>query len=133
MKLIPNLSFDGKCAEALEYYKDIFDGEIIQAITYSEFDFGCDPLLKDKIFSGILIFGSNTLYMNDEKNEFNNCNFKFILEFFNEEDIKSIYEKLKIKGTILQVLEESSWGSLYAEIKDEFGITWGLNLEMGIL
>lgn len=77
MKLIPNLSFDGKCAEALEYYKDIFDGEIIQAITYSEFDFGCDPLLKDKIFSGILIFGSNTLYMNDEKNEFNNCNWVF--------------------------------------------------------
>ena len=69
----------------------------------------------------------------NEKNEFNNCNFKFILEFFNEEDIKNTYEKLKIKGIVLQVLEESSWGSLYAEIKDEFGITWGLNLEMGIL
>lgn len=41
MKIIPNLSFNGNCLEALEYYKKIFDGEILQIVTYDEVNYKC--------------------------------------------------------------------------------------------
>ena len=133
MKIIPNLSFNGNCLEALEYYKKIFDGEILQIVTYDEVNYKCSEDEKKKIFSAIMLLGKNTVYFNDKLNEKIGNNITMIIEFFNEEDLKNISGKLSEEGTISVEMGETTWGSQYVEIVDKFGIVWGLNYEMQLI
>lgn len=132
MKIIPNLSFNGNCLEALEYYKKIFDGEILQIVTYDEVNYKCSEDEKKKIFSAIMLLGKNTVYFNDKLNEKIGNNITMIIEFFNEEDL-NISSKLSKEGTISVEMGETTWGSQYVEIVDKFGIVWGLNYEMQLI
>ncbi|MBP9596762.1 MAG: VOC family protein [Fusobacteriaceae bacterium] len=133
MKIIPNLSFNGNCLEALEYYKKIFDGEILQIVTYDEVNYKCSEDEKKKIFSAIMLLGKNTVYFNDKLNEKIGNNITMIIEFFNEEDLNNISGKLSKEGTISVEMGETTWGSQYVEIVDKFGIVWGLNYEMQLI
>lgn len=133
MKIIPNLSFNGNCLEALEYYKKIFDGEILQIVTYDEVNCKCSEDEKKKIFSAIMLLGKNTVYFNDKLNEKIGNNITMIIEFFNEEDLNNISGKLSKEGTISVEMGETTWGSQYVEIVDKFGIVWGLNYEMQLI
>ena len=133
MKIIPNLSFNGNCLEALEYYKKIFDGEILQIVTYDEVNYKCSEDEKKKIFSAIMLLGKNTVYFNDKLNEKIGNNITMIIEFFNEEDLNNISGKLSKEGTISVEMGETTWGLQYVEIVDKFGIVWGLNYEMQLI
>ena len=133
MKIIPNLSFNGNCLEALEYYKKIFDGEILQIVTYDEVNYKCSEDEKKKIFSAIMLLGKNTVYFNDKLNKKIGNNITMIIEFFNEEDLNNISSKLSKEGTISVEMGETTWGSQYVEIVDKFGIVWGLNYEMQLI
>ena len=133
MKIIPNLSFNGNCLEALEYYKKIFDGEILQIVTYDEVNYKCSEDEKKKIFSAIMLLGKNTVYFNDKLNKKIGNNITMIIEFFNEEDLNNISGKLSKEGTISVEMGETTWGSQYVEIVDKFGIVWGLNYEMQLI
>lgn len=133
MKIIPNLSFNGNCLEALEYYKSVFDGEILQIITYEEVNFKCSDEEKKKIFSAIMLLGKNTLYFNDKLDERIGNNITMIIEFFNENDLENISMKLSKDGVITIEMNETSWGSKYTEIIDKYGVTWGLNYEMQLI
>ncbi len=133
MKIIPNLSFNGNCLEALEYYKKIFDGEVLQIVTYDEVNYKCSEDEKKKIFSAIMLLEKNTVYFNDKLNEKIGNNITMIIEFFNEEDLNNISGKLSEEGTISVEMGETTWGSQYVEIVDKFGIVWGLNYEMQLI
>lgn len=133
MKIIPNLSFNGNCLEALEYYKKIFDGEILQIVTYDEVNYKCSEDEKKKIFSAIMLLGKNTVYFNDKLNEKIGNNITMIIEFFNEEDLNNISRKLSEEGIISVEMGETTWGSQYVEIVDKFGVVWGLNYEMQLI
>ena len=133
MKIIPNLSFNGNCLEALEYYKKIFDGEILQIVTYDEVNYKCSEDEKKKIFSAIMLLGKNTVYFNDKLNEKIGNNITMIIEFFNEGDLNNISGKLSKEETISVEMGETTWGSQYVEIVDKFGIVWGLNYEMQLI
>ena len=133
MKIIPNISFNGNCLEALEYYKKIFDGEILQIVTYDEINYKCEEEEKKKIFSAIMLLGKDTVYFNDKLNEKIGNNITMIIEFFNEEELNDISSKLSKEGTISVEMGETNWGSKYVEIIDKFGVIWGLNFEMQLI
>ena len=133
MKIIPNISFNGNCLEALEYYKKIFDGEILQIVTYDEINYKCEEEEKKKNFSAIMLLGKDTVYFNDKLNEKIGNNITMIIEFFNEEELNDISSKLSKEGTISVEMGETNWGSKYVEIIDKFGVIWGLNFEMQLI
>lgn len=48
MKLVPYLGFSGNCEEAINFYKEVFDGEIFQLGRYGESPMETPEELKDK-------------------------------------------------------------------------------------
>lgn len=52
MKLFPYLSFPGNCEEALNFYKEAFDGEIIQLGRYGESPMDLRMSLKIRSYMG---------------------------------------------------------------------------------
>ncbi|MEO6221394.1 MAG: VOC family protein [Ginsengibacter sp.] len=67
MKLYPYLGFNGNCEEAINFYKEAFDGEIFQLGRYAESRMETSEQFKDKImdarlkFRDILILCSDTM------------------------------------------------------------------------
>ncbi|MCL6572358.1 MAG: VOC family protein [Bacillus sp. (in: Bacteria)] len=126
----PYLMFDGNAKEALEYYIEVFGGEISNLQTYGEADYPTPPEASDRVIHAqfkkddLFIMVSDTFPGNSV--EVGN-NISLALEFENEEEIQRVYETLYLKGTVLMELQDTFWGAKYAKVKDPFGVIWDLN------
>lgn len=136
MKLIPDLTFNGNCAEAIEYYRDIFKGEIIQVVTYEDAIIECPEEIYDKIFTAVLVIAKNTLYFSDAIDKTiadKQGKMAIMIEFFNEEEMRGLFENLSKDGNVIENIKETNWGSLYGTVEDKFGFIWNFNYEMCVL
>ncbi|MEK3887841.1 VOC family protein [Bacillus sp. FSL K6-3431] len=129
-QVTPYFTFEGNAREALEYYTDIFKGEVLEMQTYGEADFPTPPEADEKIIhakfkkDGLFIMVSDAF---PGQSVTVGTNTSFVLDCENEDEILHIYDRLIVKGTILQELQDTFWGAKYAKVKDHFGIVWDLN------
>jgi PhnB protein len=127
---IPYLTFDGKSKEALEFYKEIFEGEITDMQTFGEADFPTPPEADDRVMHARFKKGNLQLMTSDSfpgQGVTVGNNISLTLEFDNEKEIQNIYDKLSENGSVLMELQDTFWGAKYGKVKDQFGITWDLN------
>lgn len=126
----PYLSFNGNAREALEFYKEVFEGEILGIQTYGDADYPSPPEMDDKIMHAqfkkdqLFLMASDTF--SGDSVEIGN-NISLVLEFDNEEDIQKIYNRLIVNSSILMELQDTFWGAKFARVKDSFGVIWDLN------
>jgi PhnB protein len=124
--IIPEIFVDN-CKEALEYYKEIFGGEIKNVQLADG-----NPMFKGKegkiIHSELHINKNCIIYLVDIlSEEHDSKNVNILLELENEEEINKIYTLLKNKGSVKFELQKTFWGAYHAVVTDINGIIWGLN------
>jgi PhnB protein len=126
----PYLTFNGCAKEALEYYKDVFEGEIIGVQTFGDADYPTPPEADDKIMHAQFKKDSLFIMVSDvltgQSVEIGN-NISLALELDNVEEIQKIYDSLSQKSSVLMELQDTFWGAKYAKVKDHFGVIWDLN------
>ncbi|MCH1625806.1 VOC family protein [Ferdinandcohnia quinoae] len=126
----PYFMFNGNAREALDFYKELFEGEILNVQTYGNADYPTPPeaenliinaqFKKDNLFFMVSdTFPGSTVEIGN--------NISLVLELGSEEEIQKIYSRLSEKGTVEMELQDTFWGAKYAKVKDPFGITWDLN------
>ncbi len=126
----PYLSFNGTAKEALEYYKEVFEGEILALQTFGEADFPTPPEAADRIMhaqfkkDGLFFMVSDSFPGHTV--EIGN-NISLAIEMESEEEIEKIYAALKEKGSVLMELQDTFWGAKFAKVKDCYGVIWDLN------
>ncbi|WP_408009808.1 VOC family protein [Pseudalkalibacillus sp. A8] len=127
---VPYLTFDGNAKEALGFYKDLFEGEVIESQTFGEADFPTPPEADERIMHAKFKKGELFFMVSDtfpgqglEKGS----NISLVLELENEEEIQTLYDRLSKDGTVLMDLQDTFWGAKYGKVKDAYGITWDLN------
>jgi PhnB protein len=126
----PYLIFDGKAKEALEFYKNVFNGEVFEIQTFGEANFPTPPeadsrimhakFKKDELF---LMISDN--FPGQSVNVGNNIS--LTLEFESEDEIQNLYDLLSKDGSIFMELQDTFWGAKYAKVQDSFGVIWDLN------
>ncbi len=118
--IIPNLFIDN-CKENLEYYRQIFGGELKNIVP--RFDEAGKIMHAELHINEICI-----LYFGDKlEEEPPNPNIHIFLKLAAEDDIQKIYNALKDDGDVEKELGESFWGTLHAVVIDRNGITWDLD------
>jgi PhnB protein len=125
-KIIPNIAIEN-CKEVLEYYKEVFGGEIknLQMADGKEMFKGHEGKI---IHSELHINQNCILYLNDifgGKNAGNNIS--LMLELESKEEIDSLYKVVSSKGKVTYELQKTFWGSYHAVVTDCYGITWSLD------
>ena len=65
MQLITYVTFAGNCEEALNFYKEVLDGEVLQISKMGEGSMEVPEQVKGKIMHARLKIGENVLYMSD--------------------------------------------------------------------
>lgn len=133
-RLNPYISFDGNAREALEFYQDVFGGELA-VNTFSEFGEPPAPDWADRVMHGMLGTTSGfTLMCGDlppgvEHQPGNNI--AVSLSGDTGDELRGYWQKLSADGTVSVPLEKQMWGDEFGMCTDRFGISWLVNIEQG--
>jgi PhnB protein len=130
-QLNPYLGFKDNARQALEFYHDVFGGELTLN-TFGDFQASEDPAEKDKIMHG-QVAGANglTLMGSDTPNSMEYSEpqgFSVSLSGSDEAELRGYWDKLAAGGAVLQPLEAAPWGDSFGMCTDKFGIGWMVNI-----
>jgi PhnB protein len=131
-RLNPYLSFDGTAREAMEFYKDVFGGNL-NLNTYGEIG-GMEGTDAEKIMHGMLEADNGFTLMGADtppgmELQVGN-NFAVSLSGDDGEDLRGYWTKLSDGGQITVPLEKQMWGDEFGQCLDKFGVAWMVNISV---
>lgn len=130
MKVTPYLTFNSNCREAMQFYTEIFNAEIISERTFSEMPEVAESN-KDKIMHMHIAFDGNDLMACDATEKFNAGNtFALHIDIMQVMDLDKLFPQLAIGGKIIMPLQDTFWGARFGMLQDKFGISWMLSCDL---
>jgi Uncharacterized protein conserved in bacteria len=129
------LNFNGNTREAVEFYAQVFNTEIVTISTFGESpqspDFPMPEEAKNLIMHAMINVGSSPMMFSDTFPGMpftvgNNITLSY--QGSSEEELRSIFSKLADGGKVGMELQETFWSKCYGQVTDKFDINWQLNL-----
>ncbi len=133
MTVIPYLHFEGQAEEALNFYKNIFNGEITMTSRYGEAPMPVDDDWKNKLMHARLKFGNSEIYLSDGPKGYKSSkdgNIQLSVDVPDENKIEEIFNKMAEGGQVTMPLANQFWGAKFGMLKDKYGIGWMFNCEL---
>ncbi|MDI3423673.1 VOC family protein [Streptomyces luteolus] len=130
-RLNPYLSFDGDARQALEFYKEVFGGEL-SLHTFGDFGGTAGGAEADQIMHGMLetptgftLMGADTPPGMEFKS---GSNFSVSLSGDDDAELRGYWEKLSADGAVSVPLEKQMWGDVFGMCTDKFGVPWMVDI-----
>jgi PhnB protein len=131
IEMMPYLSFQGNCEEALNFYRDILDGRIEIVSRYDNPAMNVPEDFRNKILHARFSFGNNILFASDvmpkKQDEKKAGNIALSLGLHDEATAKDIFDRLSAGGDIHIPFKKQFWGDWHGNFRDRFGIRWMVN------
>lgn len=131
--LVPYLFFPGNCEEAMNFYKECLNGEIVTLQRFGDTEMPVEDSHKQRIMHGELKAENVHIMFSDgaphkEISVGDNVQLSINLDSTEEQD--QLFEALSEGGEVTMPLEITFWGARYGMFKDKFGIRWMLNCDI---
>ena len=128
-RLNPYLHFPDSARQALEFYREVFGGELVLS-TYGEGS-GAEGPDADKIMHGQLETPAGyTLMASDAPEGMPHSSGNTISVSLSGDDaaLRDHFTKLADGGTVTMPLEKQAWGDEFGMCTDRFGVAWLVNV-----
>ena len=129
MKVQAYLSFEGNCQEALKFYSELFDADIINRQTYEDKKIDVPSSYRDKLQHAELK-GKNVYFMAYDASPDTPLNsgnqMHMSIEASSKAEGKELFESLSEEGQVHHSYREREWG-YFGRCTDKFGIGWMVN------
>jgi PhnB protein len=129
-RLNPYISFAGNAREAMEFYQQVFGGDLALN-TFGQYG-APDTPEADKIMHGMLETSSGFALMGADTPpgvEHNpGDNMAVSLSGDDADELRGYWEKLSAGGTVSVPLEKQMWGDEFGMCQDRFGVPWMVNI-----
>lgn len=130
--LNPYLSFTGEAREALNFYHDVFGGELTLS-TFGEFGVSDDPADSDQIMHGQLAGAAGlTLMASDTpkamEQPVKGSTVTLSVSGDDEALIRGYWDALAEGATVTFPLAPAPWGDTFGQLTDRFGTAWMFNI-----
>lgn len=129
-RLNPYLSFPGTARQALEFYREVFGGEL-SVSTYGEYGTH-EPDYSDKVMHGRLVTPSGyTLMASDSPPGMTTTvgnNVVCSLSGDDAEELRRYWDRLSSSGMVSVPLDKQVWGDEYGACVDQYGVEWMVDI-----
>jgi PhnB protein len=129
-RLNPYVSFDGNARQAMEFYKEVFGGDL-RTNTFGEFGQADSPDADKVMHSQLESDNGFTLTASDTPTGMQRNPGDTITISLSGDDadaLRGYWEKLSDGGTVTMPLEKQMWGDEFGMCMDRFGIPWMVNI-----
>ena len=135
MKVIPYLTYNGECEEALNFYKKVLGGEITSLMRFEEMPENPEMPVSDNwkkkiMHAELKIRDDLWLYFSDAwegQTVMPGGGVSVHLDVDSEGEVGRYVEGLARGGKITMPAAQTFWGAVYGSVTDKFGINWGFN------
>ncbi len=126
-QLNPYITFDGNCAEAMDFYADALGGTV-QSMAFREAGMDVDGVMHANLDTpaGFHLFASDTAEGMGEYKPGNNL--QISLSGDDAAALNGYWTKLSEGGHVVMPLARQMWGDDYGMLVDKFGIIWHVNI-----
>lgn len=127
----PYLNFNGNCDEAINFYKDALDGEILFMQRFGE-----SPMRgmsgDDKVMHCTLKIGDTHIMASDSPENMpatSGNNISLAIGLNDKDKAKMYFDNLSDGGTVTMPLGKTFWAEAFGMLTDKFGINWMVNCD----
>ena len=130
MTIEPYLFFNGRCEEAIEFYKNALGAEVLMLMRYKESPEPPPPGMvpagwDNKVMHTTLRVGSANVMASDGCSEgLNFQGFSLSLTATDEADAKRKFAALAENGQVRMPLTKTFWSPCFGMVADRFGVGW---------
>ena len=129
-RLNPYISFDNSARQAMEFYRNVFGGDLTMN-TFGEFGQADSPDADKIMHSQLETDMGFTLMASDtpagmQRNAGDTITIS--LSGDDADSLRGYWEKLSDGGTVTMPLEKQMWGDEFGMCTDKFGIPWMVNI-----
>jgi PhnB protein len=132
MRVEPYLNFDGRCEEAIEFYKKEIGAKVNMLMRHKDNpepptkDCGMPPGIENKIMHASLTIGDSIVMLSDghAKNQPKFEGVSLAMAVANDADAKKLFDGLSKGGKVTMPLGKTFFSSSFGMLADKFGIAW---------
>jgi PhnB protein len=132
MNVEPYLFFEGRCEEALEFYRTALGAEVTMLVRFKESPDPemCQPGAEDKVMHASMLIGNNTVMASDGLCEGQPAfkGFSLSLSITDEAEAARLFAALSDGGQVEMPLTKTFWSPCFGMVTDRFGVSWMINV-----
>jgi PhnB protein len=128
--LNPYLGFDNNARQAMEFYREVFGGDL-RINTFGEYGQSDSPDADKVMHAQLETDNGFTLMASDTPAGMQRTQGDTItisLSGDDAGDLRGYWEKLSDGGTVTMPLEKQMWGDEFGMCVDKFGVPWMVNI-----
>jgi PhnB protein len=129
MQVQPYLFFDGRCDEAVEFYRKVLGAEVKMLMRFKEHpdpDATCAPGSENNVMHANLRIGDTTVFASDGRGlghpEFRG--FALSLTVSDEAEAGRLFTSLADGGQVQMPLTKTFFSPSFGMVADRFGVSW---------
>lgn len=129
MEIQPYLFFEGRCDEALDFYKSSLGAQVVMRMTYKEGPEGtCPPGLEDKVMHSSFRVGDAVVMASDgmASGEPKFQGVSLSLTVPDAATSERFFNALSDGGNVQQPLTQTFFSPSFGMVADRFGVHWML-------
>ncbi|MGH7875955.1 MAG: VOC family protein [Candidatus Binatia bacterium] len=131
MQVQPYLMFDGRCDEAIEFYKSALGAEVTMLMRFKDSPEPQPPGMlppgaENKVMHSSLRIGESTLMASDGecRGQANFQGFSLTLPASNDAEAERLFAALSDGGKVCMPLTKTFFASRFGMVADRFGVSW---------
>ncbi|MEX1230188.1 MAG: VOC family protein [Planctomycetaceae bacterium] len=131
MLLQPYMNFDGRCEEAIEFYRKAIGAEVLMLMRYSDSPEPCDPNMvppgnENKVMHASLKISDSVLMASDcecsGKSNFQGISLALTADTADEAE--RLFAALSDGGQVQMPLTKTFFSEKFGMLADRFGVSW---------
>ncbi len=128
MQVQPYLMFEGRCEEAVEFYRKALGAEVTRLMRFKESPdpYKCSPGTENKVMHMSFRIGDTTLLASDGRctGQPNFQGFSLTLTVPDDAEAERLFASLSDGGQVQMPLAKTFFSSRFGMVADRFGVPW---------